>query len=94
MAPPKNDNFSHFAKHRVIKNPFCCKPPFDQKLVFFNLVFETKNNDVEQNITSNQQKNKDKKKGFQREKKTGNQEREKIDEEKLCISIFVMLFFS
>ena len=39
-APPKNDNFSHFAKHRFIKkNPLCCNPPFDQKLVFFNLGF-------------------------------------------------------
>ena len=39
-APPKNDNFSHFAKHRFIKkNPLCCNPPFDQKLVFLNLGF-------------------------------------------------------
>ena len=38
-APPKNDNFSHFAKHRFIKKPLCCNPPFDQKLVFLNLGF-------------------------------------------------------
>ena len=49
---------------------------------------------LNKNITLNQQKNKDKKKGFQREKKTGNQQIEKVDEEKLCISIFLMLFFS
>ena len=40
------------------------------------------------NITLNQQQNKDKKKGFQREKKTGNQKRENIDEGKLCNGIF------
>ena len=45
----KNDNFSHFPKHRFIKKPFCCNSPFDQKLVLFNFVFfETKNIDVEQ----------------------------------------------
>ena len=47
---------------------------------------------LNKNITLNQQKNKEKKKGFQREKKTGNQKREKIDEGKLCTSIFLMLF--
>ena len=24
----RNDNFSHFAKHRLIKTPFCCTPSF------------------------------------------------------------------
>ena len=33
---PKNDNFSHFAKHRFIKK-LCCNPPLDQTLGFFNL---------------------------------------------------------
>ena len=27
-APPKNDNFSHFAKHRFIKKPVMLQPPF------------------------------------------------------------------
>ena len=49
---------------------------------------------LNKNITLNQQKNKDKKKGFQREKNTGNQKRENIDEEKLCTYIFLMLFLS
>ena len=38
----KNDNFSHFAKHKLIKKKktFCCNPPpFDQKLMFFNSDF-------------------------------------------------------
>ena len=43
----KNDNFSHFAKHRFIKNVML-QPPFDQNLVFFNFDFSTKNIDVEQ----------------------------------------------
>ena len=49
----KKNNFSHFAKHRLVKkNLFCCNPLFDQKLVFLNLfVFETQNIAVEQNVT-------------------------------------------
>ena len=42
--PPKNDNFSDFAKHRLFKKKtFCCNPPFDQNLVFFFdfVLFET-----------------------------------------------------
>ena len=86
---PKNDNFSHFAKHRFIKTPFCCNPPCDQKLVFLNLGFlKPKTMMLNKNITLNQQKNEDKKKGFQREKKTGNQKRENIDEGQLCNWIF------
>ena len=47
--PPKNDNFSHFAKHRFIKNPVMLQPPFWPKIGVFQLgFFETKNNDVEQ----------------------------------------------
>ena len=42
----KNDNFSHFAKHRLLKNMLL--PPFDPKLVFFLLAFYKKNIDVEQ----------------------------------------------
>ena len=61
------------------------QPPFCPKIGVFQLVFfETKNNDVEQKHNLKSAKNKDKKKGFQREKKTGNQKREKIDEGKLC----------
>ena len=35
----KNDNFSHFAKHRFIKSPFCCNPPFWPKICAFQFVF-------------------------------------------------------
>ena len=37
MPPPKNDNFSHFAKHRFIKKSLCCNPLSFEKLVFFEL---------------------------------------------------------
>ena len=46
---PKNDNFSHFAKHRLIKKTVMLQPPFWPKIGVFELgFFETKNNDVEQ----------------------------------------------
>ena len=48
-APPQNDNFSHFAKHRFIKKTVMLQPPFWPKIGVFELgFFETKNNDVEQ----------------------------------------------
>ena len=31
----KNDDFSHFAKHRFIQKKNCCNPPFHPKNVFF-----------------------------------------------------------
>ena len=46
----KNDNFSHFAKQRLIKkNRFVATPLLTKKFCFFKAVcFETKNLDVEQ----------------------------------------------
>ena len=35
-ALQKNDNFSHFAEHGLIKKKFCCNPPLDQKIVLFS----------------------------------------------------------
>ena len=35
----KNDNFSHFAKHRLIKKTFCCNLFFLFFFVLFNLFF-------------------------------------------------------
>ena len=77
----KNDNFSHFAKHRLIKKKkrFCCNPPFDQKLVFFNFVFwNQKHWCWTKNITKNQEKNKDNKKGLQRNTRQETKKRENI----------------
>ena len=46
---PKNDNFSHFAKHRLIKkNRYVATPRLTKIGVFQLGLFETKNNDVEQ----------------------------------------------
>ena len=46
----KNDNFSHFAKHRFIKNRFVaiCFFFFGFFCAFQFVLFETKNIDVEQ----------------------------------------------
>ena len=91
----KNDNFSHFPKHRFIKKPFCCNSPFDQKLVFFQLCFlkpKTLMLNKEHNLKSG--KSKDKKKGLERKSKIVNQKKEKIfQEKKLQLNMF-MLFFS
>ena len=44
----KNDNFSQFARHRIIKNVLL-QPPVWPKIGVFQLgFFETKNIDVEQ----------------------------------------------
>ena len=32
---PKNESFSHVAKHRLIKKRFAATPPFDQTFVLF-----------------------------------------------------------
>ena len=66
----KNDNFSHFSKHRLLKKTFCCNSPFDQKLVFLNLCFFLKPKTLMLNRKHNwiPGKSKDKKKGFEREK--------------------------
>ena len=61
---PKNDNFSHVEKRRF-KKKFCCNPPFDQKLVFFNFAFfnhKTLMLNKKHNLKSG--KSKDKKKGL------------------------------
>ena len=61
----KYDNFSHFAKHRLItKTRFVATPLFTKNCCFSTWFFETKNIDVEQkhNLSGNI---KDKKKGFE-----------------------------
>ena len=76
-----NDNFSHFAKHRLLKQTSCCNPPLDQKLVCFNLSFKNQNTDVEQKTQHKIGKKKDKTKGVERENKTEKQKKtERINE--------------
>ena len=49
---------------------------------------------LNKNITENQQNNKDKKKGFQRETRQENKKRHRIDEPKtLPLNILMLLFF-
>ena len=95
-APPKTITFSHFAKHKFIKKPLCCNPPFDQNLVFLNLGFlKPKTMMLNNKHNSKSGKKKDKKKRFQRENKTGNQKKRthSLKTKKLQFYIF-MLFYS
>ena len=91
----KNDNFSHFAKHRLLEKPFCCNPPFDQKLARFQLVFfETKNIDVEQKHNWKSGKTKIKK-GLERKKQDRKPKKDTgLIKKKLCNSIFWCCSFS
>ena len=74
----KNDNFSHFAKHRFIKNTVLLQPPFWPKIGVFQLgFFETKNNDVEQKHNLKSAKNKDKTKRDFKEKRRQETKKEK-----------------
>ena len=83
-GPKKNDNFSHFAKHRFIKKPVLLQPPFWPKIGVFQLGFlKPKTMMLNKNITQNQQKNKDKKRDFKEKRR-----QENIDEGKLCNWIF------
>ena len=72
-CPKKNDNFSHFAKHRFIKKPRYVATPLFLKNVFFNLGFlKPKTMMLNKKHNSKSGKKKDKEKRFQRENKTGN----------------------
>ena len=75
---PKNDNSSHFAKHKLFKKPLCYNPPLDQKLVLFELAFlkrKTLMLNKKPNLKAG--KNKDKKRGSERRKKRAKPEKEK-----------------
>ena len=77
----KNDNFSQFAKHRLIKNTV--------NWCFSTWVFWNQNNDVEQKHNfKSAKKSKDKKKGFPKRKEDRKPKKRKIDEGKLCNWIF------
>ena len=86
-GPKKKDDFSLFAKHRVIKKPFCCNPPFYPKIGVFQLVFfETqKDNDVQQKHNfKSATKTKIRKRDSKRKEDRKPKKRENIDEGKLC----------
>ena len=92
----KNDNFSHFPKHRFIKKkPFCCNSPSDQKLVFLNFAFlKPKTLMLNKNITKNEEKAKIRKRDWK--EKSRQETKRKINyfrKNKLQLKSF-MLFFS
>ena len=87
----KNDNFSHFVKHRSLKKTFVATPSLDKKLVCFNLSFaKTKNTDVYWTKTHHKirKRNEDKKKGVERENKTEKQKKQKGLMKKLSNLVF------
>ena len=61
----KNDNFLHFAKHKLIKKKrFVATPLFTKNCCFSTWFFETKNIDVERKHNLKSGNSKDKKKGI------------------------------
>ena len=87
--PPKTITFSHFANTGSWKNVLLQKPLLTKNWCFWACVFWNQIHwccTKKHNLKSG--KSKDKRKGFQRENKTGQQKKEKIDEENLCNWIF------
>ena len=93
--PKKNDNFSHFAKHRFIKKPVMLQPPFFWKNVFFNLGFlKPKTMMLNKKHNSKSGKTKIRKRDFKEKTRQETQKREHFDEEKKFQFNIFMLFFS
>ena len=90
-GPPKMITFHILLNTGSYKSPVLLQPPLDQTSVFFNLFFETKIIDVEQEHNLRSIINKDKK-GCERKNKTGTPQK-KIDEKQLCNWIFCCCFF-
>ena len=86
----KNDNFSHFPKHRLIKKTVLLQPPFWPKNVFFFKLFVWKSKTLMLNKKHNLKSgnSKDKKKELETKKDRKPKKREKIDEDKTCNLIF------
>ena len=87
----KNDNFSHFAKHRLFKKPQCCNPPLDPKLVCFFFI-KKRNIDVEQKTNFKIRENKDKERGFREIKEETKKEKELMKINCVIEYIDVVLF--
>ena len=90
----KNDNFSHFAKHKLIKTTVLLQPPFSPKIVVFQLgFFETKNIDIEEKHNLKSENSKDKKKGFETKNKTGTKNEKILMEKNVAIEHFDVVPF-
>ena len=92
----KSDNFSHFAKHRLIKKTVLLQHPFSPKIVFFKLFVlkpKTFMLNKKHNLKSGK-KTKIRKRDLKGKTRQETIKREKIDEKiKLQFKMF-MLFFS
>ena len=85
--------FSHFAKHRFIKNVLL-QPPFGQKLVFFNLGLlkpKTLMMNKKHNLKSGNSK--DKKRDSKEQKRQEPKQKRNIDPKKLQLNVFDVVPF-
>ena len=93
---PKNDNFSHFAKHRCIKKRFVATPLFQKLELSFLLIFflKAKTLMLNKNTNQNQEKAKTRKRHLKEKTKQGTKQRERMDKNKTLQFKSFMLFFS
>ena len=78
MATKKTITFHILQNTGWLKKPFCCNPPFHQKLLFFNLgLLKPKTLMLNNKHSLKSGNSKDKEKGFETKNKTGNK-KEKI----------------
>ena len=90
-APQKNDNFSHFAKHRLIKKPrYVATPLLTKNWCFWTWVFwNQKQWCWTTNITQNQEKRKIRKRDFKEKTRQETKKREHIHwKQRNCNFIF------
>ena len=97
-APPKNDKFSHFAKHRFLKINFVATPLLTKNVcvcVFFKVVcFETKSIHVEQKHNFKISKNnKDKRRDLNEKARQETKEKEKTLMKTIAITCFDVIPF-
>ena len=92
---PQNDNFSHFAKHWLLKNHYVATPLPTKNWCFY-ISFKKKDIDVEQKTEHTSRKTKKLRKSdfFERKEKTENKETERIDERQTLECMILMLFFA
>ena len=95
-APPKNDNFSHFAKHRFIKkNRYVATPLLTKNWCFWTWVFwNQKQWCWTTNITQNQEKIKIRERDFKEKTRQETKKREHIHwKPRNCNFIFHVVLF-
>ena len=89
----KNDNFSHFAKHRLIKKTRFVAPLLTQKFLFFKLcVWKSKTLMLNKKHNLKSGNSKDKRKGFETKNKKETKKRERISGKNAIEYFDVVLF--